>query len=1047
MAATILEAALATLAATEFFDPISIGSRTFADLAWGVCSPVFEVEAEASDILSLNTSQVHALVKCFISISPGNPGKKPAGSLMTSNEVLGRITTQAERTADRFMKRWPLHDYPNRYLRLGVEQRLQDVSLAEYRDQDRIATATQSYLNQPQQISRVRNLVRNLRGKQSMFLEEICFALDWSTVPRLTFSIAKPEDSLVSDLPTSELVPQIRDEVNETRTTAYFDTEKETEGLEDRGDARSNAEKLDRAKIDEEMRSFLSGSNLQPVSRVSESSSATGTDDEMDPALRPRTKIGQSQNAPVSYRKSKRHEQKKTKSGTTFGQRRTFSRKLAESAEVIENNSPAATRHQWPAKIESPSESRLLILGSGTMMAEPVQDGALDLLLEYCRRLSENWATLQIVPSASISVTALVYDSQRNVASVVEVDLWDVWLLQELVNSAEFASLKSLREHMPGLLRKYRDLRGTNARTGLSALVTPWNGSFEDLFRYLQMTLQVLDLALLAHLNAHTSSADREWSEKLISIPAQPAPTMPTEQVLAFRPYRLACLDGLTRGRKIWVFHRQSEQPREPLCLSTSTHHLATIWGPLWAVPADERGTLIDHYNISGGQLYPVGARGGPPLLENERWCHWQRREVPLDDDAQDEDSTSSKESEPDWSPPRHLQQLREAEPFNGTNNLLIGATADNPRMKWYGCKCSMSKFKSQMRGSQRLHPLRSRGWFNYVSSTNIGLSLNTHGIGFLGTAIRQTDPGQTFKQGFLEEWENSPRCWNPRDLMDFRGVLVSACTFNAQRVRLVDLLKTDALAELLRRCQFANEDARARLMATLEDSDPFALVCLWEGNPEWRTDLGNALLVCIRALCRTGYDAQHDVFNVLWKPPHERKIYRLEFRPRDHPWINLLKDSEDSMTMAVLVEDRLAPPANPCRQQCLAEPTVLETAVVVNRSLSPVRHLERTRRRRHSDPLPPWRSADRRWRYIWKVRAVPLGASFRLPGSNRLKTIAALTDTHLSLEQSSDVFRLIKVFLRIKSSRKESHWEYASDNSDNGSADEDVMPVPVHVR
>jgi hypothetical protein len=78
----------------------------------------------------------------------------------------------------------------------------------------------------------------------------------------------------------------------------------------------------------------------------------------------------------------------------------------------------------------------------------------------------------------------------------------------------------------------------------------------------------------------------------------------------------------------------------------------------------------------------------------------------------------------------------------------------------------------------------------------------------------------------------------------------------------------------------------------------------LWEQNPNRRDDPGNALSVCIRAFCKSGYDARHEV---LWKVPRERKIYRLELNLGRHQWLCLLKDSEDSMTMAVLVEDRLA--------------------------------------------------------------------------------------------------------------------------------------------
>lgn len=48
--ATVCEAALATSAATTFFNPISIGHRTFADGGFGANNPVDEVEGEAANI-------------------------------------------------------------------------------------------------------------------------------------------------------------------------------------------------------------------------------------------------------------------------------------------------------------------------------------------------------------------------------------------------------------------------------------------------------------------------------------------------------------------------------------------------------------------------------------------------------------------------------------------------------------------------------------------------------------------------------------------------------------------------------------------------------------------------------------------------------------------------------------------------------------------------------------------------------------------------------------------------------------------------------------
>lgn len=73
---TIVEAACATSAATSFFDPVCIGARKFADGALGANNPVNEVEGEASDIWCRETGDLKPLVKCFISIGTGNPGKK-----------------------------------------------------------------------------------------------------------------------------------------------------------------------------------------------------------------------------------------------------------------------------------------------------------------------------------------------------------------------------------------------------------------------------------------------------------------------------------------------------------------------------------------------------------------------------------------------------------------------------------------------------------------------------------------------------------------------------------------------------------------------------------------------------------------------------------------------------------------------------------------------------------------------------------------------------------------------------------------------------------
>ena len=75
---TIWQAALATSAATTFFEPVTIHGRTFADGGLGANNPVDEVEAEAQTIWK--SGPLQSQLKCFISVGTGHPGTQPHGS-------------------------------------------------------------------------------------------------------------------------------------------------------------------------------------------------------------------------------------------------------------------------------------------------------------------------------------------------------------------------------------------------------------------------------------------------------------------------------------------------------------------------------------------------------------------------------------------------------------------------------------------------------------------------------------------------------------------------------------------------------------------------------------------------------------------------------------------------------------------------------------------------------------------------------------------------------------------------------------------------------
>lgn len=167
--ATICEAALATSAATGFFTPVNINGRTFVDGALGANNPVDQVEEEAADIWCPKTGELKPLVKCFISIGTGHPGKKALEDNIFKflSKTLVQITTETEETGKKFIGRWRQHYDSRRYFRFNVEQGLQGVGLAEYKEQGTIMTATEQYLDEQTRVSQVRDCVENLEQKQN----------------------------------------------------------------------------------------------------------------------------------------------------------------------------------------------------------------------------------------------------------------------------------------------------------------------------------------------------------------------------------------------------------------------------------------------------------------------------------------------------------------------------------------------------------------------------------------------------------------------------------------------------------------------------------------------------------------------------------------------------------------------------------------------------------------------------------------------------------------------------------------------------------------
>ncbi|RSL66014.1 hypothetical protein CEP53_003518 [Fusarium sp. AF-6] len=167
VSATIYEAALATSAASTFFDPVSIGNMEFVDGALGANNPVDEVEGEATEIWCSNTGNLQPLVKCFISIGTGVPSTDAIGDRVDKFlSTLAKMATETEDTAEKFVRRWRQHYREGRYFRFNVDQGLQTVGMKEYKAKGTIEGVTNRYLDSQAQRLPIKRCVANLKLKK-----------------------------------------------------------------------------------------------------------------------------------------------------------------------------------------------------------------------------------------------------------------------------------------------------------------------------------------------------------------------------------------------------------------------------------------------------------------------------------------------------------------------------------------------------------------------------------------------------------------------------------------------------------------------------------------------------------------------------------------------------------------------------------------------------------------------------------------------------------------------------------------------------------------
>lgn len=166
----IWEAGRATSAASSFFDPITIGDfhEGFVDGATGANNPVYEVWNEAQDIWP--SDSLEASVKCFVSIGTGVPSLKPfTDDLVGIGQTLLAITTETEKTAERFCRDKSGLDDNGSYFRFNVLRGLEDIGLEDSARKNAIIAATDRYVESQAVFKQMKACGNRLGNKQCTF--------------------------------------------------------------------------------------------------------------------------------------------------------------------------------------------------------------------------------------------------------------------------------------------------------------------------------------------------------------------------------------------------------------------------------------------------------------------------------------------------------------------------------------------------------------------------------------------------------------------------------------------------------------------------------------------------------------------------------------------------------------------------------------------------------------------------------------------------------------------------------------------------------------
>jgi hypothetical protein len=529
--------------------------------------------------------------------------------------------------------------------------------------------------------------------------------------------------------------------------------------------------------------------------------------------------------------------------------------------------------------------------GPGHYTDHPVHDryiAHLNHLIECRNVISAVWENVKRMESEAYCghfISLIVLDSTRHgVARLVRIECSRI---QQLVIDFELClfQVMSLEPNLvlAGVITEISKDVSAACRDLLTDLNMNILGPGRDIKDIWRCAVHVLDMAVLSYAGAHTQF----FGDPKIASVALPGPFLETRYFI-FRRRSFSCLGKFLGGQEAWVLEMQHpiilQGDLPDLSLSADVVTFGDIWGPMWksCVLGDEE--RIIQYNVGNGVILPwnlptLASQHTIEVRKGEVYCHWMSHKDSRDRKYLDKSSTGS---------------------LHENDVLLIGASV---RLV-VNDKCGSSTT------DQKQH-LREIGSLSEPGTVKKGRVLSAEIIqvqvsppyGSVGYQREYKREGRTMNQCLIEDWKFRPLNRQVRCLEFNLGLEVSTCTHNARRIPLIKLLGTQTMLNHLNSgsLRWISTECEEKFYSALRDADHTAFRILYESQPDWRTDLGNAIEYCLDALEDTGKSGNQ--LGLFWAPD-AKPGQKVTLRTSELSWIGFLEETESSGTLAVL-EDR----------------------------------------------------------------------------------------------------------------------------------------------